>query len=362
MPPNKTLTRLSIPLTFLLSTFPTLLVRIPSAIIRAWLKSLPLGPSIWNAFTGALMATTPPRQLQAILPSTVDTYRSWALSHGDCSGVEEVSVAVTDDDDHVLRLLWIGPRRDGNVLLFFHGGGYVMPLSKAHLDWMEYVRKEAIAAEVELSVCVLEYDLIPDNPYPRQMTQAILAFELLLASGYSPSQIIIGGDSAGGHLSLSLLAHLHRPQPPLRIRGCFLVSPLSSLDCSTPSYKKWFSADILGKKVVSTWGAHLVNNSPWHAEIASGQGWGMALDVPESWWEGLDAVERVLVTGGHEEVFSDHVKELAEMLKRRSKGEVVLYMARREAHDGPLMDFAAGRGASETTKVVRDFVVACLSS
>lgn len=37
------------------------------------------------------------------------------------------------------------------------GGGYVMPLSKGHLDWMTHVRNEAISAGVELSVCILAY-------------------------------------------------------------------------------------------------------------------------------------------------------------------------------------------------------------
>lgn len=32
-------------------------------------------------------------------------------------------------------------------------------------------------------------DLIPAKPYPRQMTQAILALEHLLACGYSPSDV-----------------------------------------------------------------------------------------------------------------------------------------------------------------------------
>lgn len=34
-------------------------------------------------------------------------------------------------------------------------------------------------------------DLIPDNPYPRQMSQGILALEHLLDSGYIPSQVPI---------------------------------------------------------------------------------------------------------------------------------------------------------------------------
>jgi hypothetical protein len=34
-----------------------------------------------------------------------------------------------------------------------------MPLSTGHLDWMAHVRREALNAGVQLSVCVLEYGL-----------------------------------------------------------------------------------------------------------------------------------------------------------------------------------------------------------
>lgn len=182
-------------------------------------------------------------------------------------------------------------------------------------------------------------------------------------------QIVFGGDSAGGHLSLGLMAHLHRHYPSDGavdnafdvqgpVNGCFLVSPLSSFNFSTPSYTRWFSADVLSRRVVEKWGLYLVEKSPWHDEISTGNGWGMALDVPESWWENLKAVERILVTGGYEEVFGDHVQQLGKMLKRKSKGEVALFMAN-EAHDGPLMDFLAGRPASGTTRAIADFIIAC---
>lgn len=32
-----------------------------------------------------------------------------------------------------------------------------MPLSEAHLDWMAYLRTEAVNAGVDMSVCILEY-------------------------------------------------------------------------------------------------------------------------------------------------------------------------------------------------------------
>lgn len=165
------------------------------------------------------------------------------------------------------------------------------------------------------------------------------------------------------------MAHIHRHRPSKEakedvfdlqrpVKGCFLVSPLSSFNFNTTSYKRWLNADVLSQKVVEEWGFYLVENSPWRDEILAGNGWGMALDVSESWWDNLKSVDRIIVTGGYEEVFSDHVQQLGKMLQRRSKGEVVLYMAN-ETHDGPLMDFSAGRPASETTRAIKDFIIAC---
>ncbi|KAJ5383227.1 catalytic protein [Penicillium concentricum] len=372
--------RLRFLFTLVFGVLPRAAFRVPGAIIRAWLSNLPLGPAIWNAFAGSMMVTIPPAQLQAILPSTFDTYNAWTLAHGDNPRVDVLSA------DNSTRLLWIGTKKANKVVLFFHGGGYVMPLSDGHLDWMGHVRNEAADYGIELSVCILEYGswhdidgndtaytdgagLVPANPYPRQMVQGIFALKHLIASGCRPSDIVFGGDSAGGHLSLSILAHLHRHRPSELaaesvidqdepVKGCFLVSPLSSFNFCTPSYKRWFSADILSQNVVKKWGMHLVGYSPWQQEISAGNGWAMALDVPESWWEGFEAVQGILVTGGYEEVFSNHVQQLGEMLKRNSKGKVTLHMAN-EAHDGPLMDFAAARPPSGTTKTITDFVISC---
>lgn len=168
---------------------------------------------------------------------------------------------------------------------------------------------------------------------------------------------------------MGLLAHLHHHRPSEReaeihihlqgsVKGCFLVSPLSSFRFNTSSYQRWFSADVLSRKVVDKWGLYLVQNSPWSQEISAGNGWGMALDVSESWWDNLKAVDRILVTGGYEEVFSDHVQQLGEMLQRKSKGSVTLHMAN-EAHDGPLMDFMAGRPAGATSNAITDFIITC---
>lgn len=168
---------------------------------------------------------------------------------------------------------------------------------------------------------------------------------------------------------MSLMAHLHHPRPTDHemknlvdlhgtVKGCFLVSPLTSFDFTTAAYQKRFNADILSRKVVHKWGDYLVENSPWLEEISAGSGWGMALDVPESWWRNFKAVDRILLTGGYEEVFSDHIQQLGNMLKRQSQGTVTLHMGN-ETHDTPLMDFISGRRPSETTNTITSFVISC---
>ncbi|KAJ6007297.1 alpha/beta-hydrolase [Penicillium herquei] len=311
------------------------------------------------------MANLPPKQIHAVMPSTVNTYETWTAGVGDLPDIDTLA-------DGKTILLWLGRRKAKKVLLFFHGeigGGYVMPLSPGHLEWMAHVKREACKAGIDLDVCVLEYDLIPGTKYPHQMMQAILSLKHLLASGYSPSNIIFGGDSAGGHISLSLLSCLHHRRPrhlnPIYdiemtepVKGCFLVSPLTSLNLNTVSFTKSFSVDVLGKEVVGRWGDLLIQDSPWQDEISQGYGWGMALDVPESWWDGLSSVDEILITTGEEEVFRDHVIKLIDVFKRRLSSKVTAYVANKEAHDGPLMDFLAKRAPSLTTQQITQWIIA----
>lgn len=101
--------------TLIFHVLPSAAFRIPGAIVRAWFKQLPLGPAVRNGFAGALMAKTPPDQLQAILPYTIDVYDAWVGSHGASRAVDILAA------DNATRLLWLGPRKSNKVVLFFHG-------------------------------------------------------------------------------------------------------------------------------------------------------------------------------------------------------------------------------------------------
>lgn len=89
------------------------------------------------------------------------------------------------------------------VFLYLHGGAYILGSCNTH---------RAIAAKLSRStssrVLVPEYRLAPENPFPAAIEDAVRCYRWLISSGFKPEQIVIGGDSAGGGLTLSTLLSL----------------------------------------------------------------------------------------------------------------------------------------------------------
>ncbi|KAF7713754.1 Steryl acetyl hydrolase [Penicillium ucsense] len=106
---------------------------------------------------------------------------------------------------------------------------------------------------------MLEYSLTPEHPFPCQLIQAVAALRyLLLDKELSVEDMILGGDSAGGHLILSLLIHLISPSPyapSLDLRGrqlkaIVLVSPWASLSWSQAQQLPSAKGDYLTRKAI----------------------------------------------------------------------------------------------------------------
>ena len=112
------------------------------------------------------------------------------------------------------------------VLLYFHGGGYCSGSIKSHRGMVGETGRAA-----QLRTLALGYRLAPENPFPAALDDATAAFEFLLAQGIAPSRIAIGGDSAGGGLSLALMQRLRDAGKPLPA-AAWLVSPWVDLQMS----------------------------------------------------------------------------------------------------------------------------------
>ncbi|KAH7029924.1 Alpha/Beta hydrolase protein, partial [Microdochium trichocladiopsis] len=302
-----------------------------------------------------------PRHIQAVVPSTVETYAAWIRTKEPQEGFQKLQLKAQTVPLHVepaASILWLGdPSRATKFVLFFHGGGYVVPLHPGHLDWCwnGYVsQQEPEGSEKgprphEVAVAILQYSLSPGAKYPTQQRQAVAALDYLLGRGIAPRDVIVGGDSAGGNLTVQLLHHLaHRRQPgtpPLgdpaaaRFAGIFLVSPWVSGHHDTVSYRDNGAVDMLSAPIVAGSTAHVLGSV---GARESGAHPALPLDGNLGW---LGAIQRLTgslyVTCGYQEVFRDDILSFAEAVRLRNPGlDVKVDVGAREVHDAILLEGA----------------------
>eukprot|EP00951_Prasinocladus_malaysianus_P008986 scaffold65434_cov47-Prasinocladus_malaysianus.AAC.1 len=70
-----------------------------------------------------------------------------------------------------------------------------------------------VGEEAGLPVFAVDYRLMPHVTFADILDDARAAFDHLRGLGYRAEQIILAGDSAGGHLALSLAYDLHMEAP-----------------------------------------------------------------------------------------------------------------------------------------------------
>lgn len=324
------------------------------------------------------MNTLTPTELQFIMPPTGTIYRIWQaaivskaiLTHD--TKKTAISSRLRPDiqplSDGKSSILWLGDRTTATkFVLFFHGGGYVLPLDVGHLNWCRNVYLSAAdEAGENVAIAVLQYSLFPAASYPTQLYQAAEALSIILDGGrVSPSDVVFGGDSCGGHIAAGLLAHLVHPLPGARkialregerLAGAFFVSPwLSSVD-DGPAFRENAYLDMVSSKVVrqstslTTGGLGGAHSS----EAFGALGWAMPGDVEDrTWWDGVDGVVGdVLVTVGMQEVLREEIVSFAKRIRARNPGtNVVLDVRPRAAHDFILLEGQLNRMGGATRQM-----------
>lgn len=108
---------------------------------------------------------------------------------------------------------------DGRTILYLHGGGYCLgsPATVRGLG-------AGIALAAKAVVLDLDYRLAPEHPCPAGIEDALTAYDAVLAEGVDPARLAIGGDSAGGGLTVATLVAIRDSGRPLPAAG-FGISP-----------------------------------------------------------------------------------------------------------------------------------------
>ena len=128
---------------------------------------------------------------------------------------------------------WVIPKNEwrSGMILYLHGGGYTC----GDLDYAKGFAS-TLAAECGVRVFCAAYRLAPETRFPGAVDDAEEAYRYVLSKGYTPGQICLCGESAGGGLIYALCLRLKEKNLPLP-SGLIAISPWVDLTGSGNSYE-----------------------------------------------------------------------------------------------------------------------------
>jgi acetyl esterase/lipase len=190
------------------------------------------------------------RSAVAPQPDDLVTNAQWDVLTGEPGGVDYLEI-----DAGGVPALWAVPHRiaqDGPVLLCFHGGGYIGGSMFTHRKMFAHLAK-AIGARA----LVVDYTLLPQGgTFPRPTAEGVTAYQWLLDQGIPAGRIAFAGDSAGGHLAMTV---------QLRARGQGLPLPVATMLLSP-----WIDLAVTGESLEYNEGKDLIFSKQWITDMAAG--------------------------------------------------------------------------------------------
>jgi monoterpene epsilon-lactone hydrolase len=126
-----------------------------------------------------------------------------------------------------------------NVVLYFHGGVYVMGDAFLAAELASQVGRRMRAKAISV-----DYRLAPEHPYPAAVDDALAAYRGLLDDGVAPSDIVLAGESAGGGLAVATLVNARDHGLPLPA-AAYVMSPYADLTLAGTTMETRREADPL---------------------------------------------------------------------------------------------------------------------
>jgi acetyl esterase/lipase len=158
------------------------------------------------------------------------------------------NIAIESAEIADLHAEWYRPRESlaGKVFLYLHGGAYALGSCDSHR-----ALASRIAAAANVDTLLPEYRLAPEHPFPTGLEDCVAAYRALLDKGYTADDIVIGGDSAGGGLTVAAMLQLRHGGVELP-RAAVLLSPFLDMTASGETMQTraeqdpWFEPESIG--------------------------------------------------------------------------------------------------------------------
>ena len=155
------------------------------------------------------LRTLTPEQARAQLRSSAGRVIAAPLPMAEVRGLTVAGAA-----DPLAARLYVPAEASGGLVVYFHGGGWVV----GDLDTHDSVCR-ALARSSGARVLSVDYRLAPEHPFPAGVDDALASFRDAVARaaelGADPAKVAVAGDSAGAHLA-TVTARLAAsdPHPP----------------------------------------------------------------------------------------------------------------------------------------------------
>lgn len=162
--------------------------------------------------------------------------------------INVIKLSIPVDNGEIKALLYspVSITENASCLVYYHGGGFVLPAAPSHFHWAkEYAKR------VGCKVLFVDYRLAPKHPFPIPSEDSFKAYTWLLDHAHEYSidinRIAVGGDSAGGELAtvVCLMAMDHSIKIPC---AQMLIYPVTAHKLETQSVKDFVDTPLCNSR------------------------------------------------------------------------------------------------------------------
>jgi monoterpene epsilon-lactone hydrolase len=172
---------------------------------------------------------------------------------------------------HKIPAIWVnGPAgyqtgdKSDVIILYFHGGGFAVGDALQWAQFYKYLVEQLNdSSDRTYRVFAVDYRLADGgkNIFPAGLDDCEAAYLHLLQHGYKPSQIIIGGDSAGGNFAITTCLKMKQSKNMAQNlpAALLLLSPSTNLYSKSDSFLLYSKYDYLSPRAKERYTANYLD-------------------------------------------------------------------------------------------------------
>ncbi|MFG6284566.1 alpha/beta hydrolase [Sphingomonas sp. S6] len=180
--------------------------------------------------------------------------------------VAEVADLFVDGADGpiAVRVYHPHPAAEGPVVVFFHGGGWVIGDLDTHHGFCAF-----LANRLDLRVLSVDYRLAPEHRFPAAYEDCVRVAQWADSSpgelGRPVAGIATAGDSAGGSLAVAVSLHLNG-DGTRRVLAQMLLYPATDLVAESVSYARFAEGYLLDRRLMQWFRDHYIGSEAERAD------------------------------------------------------------------------------------------------